>query len=319
MIAGVHAFLKRRGVVAIFILVGLAFSLSSFASAATALICGIAIAFLFGNPFKQLTQTYTPTILACSVAGLGAGLNLITIYQAGLQGLGLTALTISSTLLLGFFIGWLFKSDRDTTFLISVGTAICGGSAIAAVAPVLRARPQAISVAISTVFLLNALALLVFPVIGHFFGLSQHQFGLWSALAIHDTSSVVGAGLQYGTEALQTGVTVKLARTLWIIPLTIGFGLYFRHPGQGHVLRLPWFIAGFAVMAALVTWVPALHDAGHLIGQVAQRGLVLALFLIGLNLSPESLKNVGARPFLQGLLLWLIVSVTAFLLVRWVA
>jgi uncharacterized integral membrane protein (TIGR00698 family) len=204
------------------------------------------------------------------------------------------------------------KVERDAGLLISVGTAICGGSAIAAVAPVLHAKEHEISIALATVFLLNAVALVIFPPIGHAAGLGQEAFGLWSALAIHDTSSVVGAGLAYGPRALEVATTVKLARALWIVPLTLGIGWLVARRGKtssnAPPVKKPWFIAGFLVMAALATFAPALQAPGHLVATIARRMLVLTLFLIGAGLSREALRSVGLRPFMQGLVLWLLVG-----------
>ena len=214
--------------------------------------------------------------------------------------------------------------DREAGLLIAIGTAICGGSAIAAAAPVLRARPHQVSVALATVFLLNAAALVLFPPIGHWAGLGQGAFGLWAALAIHDTSSVVGAGMAYGPKALAVATTVKLARALWIVPLTLGLGWLVAlrrrqadpEAGAGAPVKKPWFIGGFLAMAAVVTWIPALHGAGHLVAAAAHRLLVLALFLIGAGLSRQALRDVGARPFVQGLLLWLTVASLGLAAVR---
>ena len=266
---------------------GIAYSLSPWASAATALVLGVIIAFISGNPFSDRTKIYSQKLLAYSIVGLGAGMNLITVGKVGLSGLGITIISITATLLLGVAIGKLAKSDRETSILISVGTAICGGSAIAAIAPVIKAKPYSITVAMGTVFLLNALALIVFPEIGHLLDLNQKQFGLWSALAIHDTSSVVGAGLQYGTEALQIGTAVKLARALWIVPLTIGFGFLYHDVEAEHGGRAkkPWFILGFLLMAALVTWAPQMQGVGHLVENISRKCLVVTLFLIGSNLT----------------------------------
>jgi len=246
------------------------------------------------------------------VVGLGADMNLRAVARAGLHGLGYTTLSITLVLALGWWLARLLKVERDAGLLISVGTAICGGSAIAAVAPVLRAREHEISVALATVFLLNAAALVLFPPLGHLAHLDQEPFGLWAALAIHDTSSVVGAGLAYGPRALEVATTVKLARALWIVPLTLLLGWWVARRDAAAVdappVKQPWFIAGFLAMAALVTFVPALHAPGHLVAAAARRALVLTLFLIGAGLSREALRTVGFRPFLQGLLLWLIVG-----------
>jgi uncharacterized integral membrane protein (TIGR00698 family) len=229
----------------------------------------------------------------------------------GLQGIGYTVVGISTTLLLGYLVGKILKTESDTSVLISVGTAICGGSAIAAVAPVIRAKHQSVSVALGTIFILNAVALFVFPPLGHFFSLSEHQFGLWSALAIHDTSSVVGASMQYGAEALQTGTTVKLARALWIVPVAFVIGLIYakKNKEAGAAKgKKPWFILGFLIAAALVTFIPELQAAGHIVESIAKRCLVVTLFLIGSSLTRETLKSVGPKPFFQGVLVWLTVA-----------
>jgi uncharacterized integral membrane protein (TIGR00698 family) len=273
---------------------------------------GALLALTVGNPAQRLTHTWTHRLLPLAVVGLGANMNLRAVAKAGLHGLGYTAISIVLVLALGWGLARLLKVERDAGLLISVGTAICGGSAIAAAAPVLRAKEHEISVALATVFLLNAVALVIFPPIGHAAGLSQDAFGLWSALAIHDTSSVVGAGLAYGPRALEVATTVKLARALWIVPLTLGLGwLVARREGaspDAPPVKKPWFIAGFLAMAALVTFVPGLHGPGHLVAVAARRVLVLTLFLIGAGLSREALRKVGLRPFLQGLVLWLLVG-----------
>ncbi|TAL31821.1 MAG: putative sulfate exporter family transporter [Alphaproteobacteria bacterium] len=278
---------------------------------AAALVAGIVLAVSLGNPYIEKTSKMTRALLGGSVMGLGAGMNLETVAKAGVQGLGYTLISITATLGLGLVIGKILKSERDTSILISVGTAICGGSAIAAIAPVMRAKPHSMSVALGAVFLLNAVALLIFPGIGRIFDLSEVQFGLWSALAIHDTSSVVGATLQYGPDALQVGTTVKLARALWIVPLAFGASHFFaRSAAQDKKIRTqkPWFILGFVIVAAIVTWIPALQGIGQVIEAVAKRTLVLTLFLIGSSLTAASLKAVGVRPLLQGLMLWLVVA-----------
>lgn len=297
---------------------GLAYALSPWGNAAVALVLGVIMALVIGNPFAKITKNLSQELLAWSIVGLGAGMNLISVGHAGLSGLGITVASITVSLLLGVMIGKLVKSDQETSLLISVGTAICGGSAIAAIAPVMKAKPQAITVALGTVFLLNALALFIFPGVGHYFNLSQQQFGMWGALAIHDTSSVVGAGLQYGPEALHTGITIKLARALWIVPLTLGFGFFYRSaPSENSTpIKKPWFILGFLLMAALVTWIPALQETGHVIEVIARKGLITTLFLIGANLTMETLKTVGIRPLIQGVVLWLIVSSVSLCLIK---
>jgi uncharacterized integral membrane protein (TIGR00698 family) len=294
------------------------FAISPWSSSALALFLGVLIALIFGNPIKVVTIKVSQKLLMYSVVGLGAGMNLLTVAAVGAHGIGWTALTIFGTLLLGWLLARIFKTDHETGWLISFGTAICGGSAIAALAPVLRAKPHAITVSLGVVFLLNSVALLIFPTIGHFLNFSQEQFGLWSALAIHDTSSVVGAGLQYGPIALQIGTTVKLARALWIVPLTFLFGWWMAKAQKGESgakAKKPWFILGFVLCAAVVTWVPQLHQFGLIVEAIARKGLVLTLFFIGANLTWDSLKQVGARPLLQGFSLWVIVAtVTACLI-----
>lgn len=291
---------------------GALLALAPFTPAAAALVGGAVLALTAGNPVQGLTRTWTHRLLPLAVVGLGADMNLRAVAKAGLHGLGYTAAGLALVLALGLWLARALKVDREAGLLISVGTAICGGSAIAAVAPVIRAREQAISVALATVFLLNAAALVLFPPLGHAAALGQDAFGLWSALAIHDTSSVVGAGLAYGPRALEVATTVKLARALWIVPLALGIGWFMarREPARADAppVKKPWFIAGFLAMAALVSFVPMLHAPGQALAFGARRVLVLTLFLIGAGLSRETLRSVGLRPFLQGLLLWLIVG-----------
>lgn len=280
-------------------------------SSAEALLLGAFIALAFGNPYQAQCRKITHHLLSLSIIGLGAGMDLHAIGKAGLHGIWITATSILAVLGTGYLLGRLLGVARDTSALISVGTAICGGSAIAAAAPVIRAKPHDVSVALGVVFLLNSLALVIFPAIGHMFQLTQEQFGLWSALAIHDTSSVVGATVQYGEKAMEVGTTVKLTRALWIVPVTFMLGMLLKAPheeGQPVKARKPWFILGFLAMAALVTWVPALQETGALISTIAKRSLVVALFLIGASLTRETLKAVGAKPLVQGVVLWLITS-----------
>lgn len=284
--------------------------LTPWMSSALALLSGIAIAIVLGNPYADFTRRYTPKLLTWSVMGLGAGMNLLVVVKVGIQGFAYTIIGISLTLFLGHWISKWLGVEKVTAVLVSVGTAICGGSAIAAVAPTLRAPPQAISVALGTVFLLNALALLLFPMIGHWFDLTEVQFGLWAALAIHDTSSVVGASMQYGREALQIGTTVKLARALWIVPLALTSGWIFARKSNPTTTKhkLPLFILGFIIMAAVVTFIPELQAIGHRIEIIAKRTLVLTLFFIGANLTLSSLKSVGIKPLVLGILLWMLVA-----------
>ncbi len=281
-------------------------------SAATALLLGVAIALLFGNCYAAHTPKITKKLLSLSVIGLGAGMNLLVVMQVGAKGIGYTAVSIFLTLSLGILLGRLLKAEKEAALLVAVGTAICGGSAIAAVAPVVNAKNHNISVSLGVVFLLNALALFIFPNVGHYMNLSQSQFGLWSALAIHDTSSVVGAGSIYGKEALEIATTVKLARALWIVPLVILIqAVQNRKQTSGESKakpKYPWFILGFLGMSALVTWVPMFTAEGAVVASVARKMLVVTLFLIGTNMTRDTLKAVGLKPLVHGMLLWVIVA-----------
>lgn len=293
----------------IFFPLGFCFALTPWASSGGALVLGVIIVLLFGNPYIERTKTLPNKLLQIAVVGLGAGMNLAIIGKVGLSGIGHTLVGIIVALLLGYLIGKWLKTERDTSLLISVGTAICGGSAIAAVSPVIKAKHHDVSVALGTVFMLNALALFLFPWIGHQLSLSQTQFGLWSALAIHDTSSVVGATLQFGPEALRVGATVKLARALWIMPVAFLVGYLRRHElVENQKTKRPWFILGFLIAATLVTFIPALQPSGKVVELVAKRLMVLTLFLIGTGLNRSAIKSVGPRPFIQGILLWVIIG-----------
>jgi uncharacterized integral membrane protein (TIGR00698 family) len=282
---------------------------------ALALFAGVVLAVTIGNPHGSFTRPAVKKLLPTAVVGLGAGMNLIAVAQAGLRGFAYTVVSISASIALGYVVARWLRVSGATGTLITVGTAICGGSAIAAAAPVLRAEDHETSASLATVFVLNGIALLIFPPLGHLVGLGQEQFGTWAALAIHDTSSVVGAGLQYGARALEVGTTIKLARALWIVPVT--FALGFVHArgkgGAGKPAAKPWFIAGFLAMAAVVTYVPGLTVAGGIVAAVARRLLVVTLFLIGANLSRESLRKIGLRPLVHGVLLWVIVGTSTLL------
>jgi uncharacterized integral membrane protein (TIGR00698 family) len=288
-----------------------------------ALLAGIVLALAFGNPHAARTRRLTPHLLALSVVGLGAGMNLVQVARVGLAGFLYTMIGIAGTLALGVWLGRRMRVSDDTATLIAVGTAICGGSAIAAAAPVIRARSESTSVALATVFVLNAAALLIFPVVGRALDLSQPAFGLWAALAIHDTSSVVAAAAGYGHQAEIIATTTKLARALWIVPVTLVVqALAAWHRGEVETLgapkaRRPWFILGFLAAAALVTFVPVLAAPGAWLAAAARRSLVLTLFLLGTGISRDALHRIGARPLVQGVVLWLVVaSVTLLLIAR---
>ena len=297
----------------ILLFIGAALCLAPMVSAATGLLLGAALGLTVGNPYPLLTRKLTHKLLVLSVVGLGAAMDLRVVARVGAHGAGYTLAGIAVCLSLGALLTRALRVESRLGLLLSVGTAICGGSAIAAVAPTIRAREHEISVALAVVFLLNGVALLLFPAVGHRFGLSQDQFGLWAALAVHDTSSVVGAGLAYGPRALEVATTVKLARALWIIPVALATGALYARRSQGDASTRsaaprPWFIAGFVAMAALGTFVPALRPAGHHVSAVARQLMVLTLFLIGAGLSRPALREVGVRPLVQGALLWLIMA-----------
>ncbi len=295
-----------------FILLAL-FCLTPWSNSATALLAGVVFACTLGNPFKDFTKTHTSTLLQYSVIGLGAGMNLKVVGVVGVHGIGYTLTGIFFTGLIGYALAKLLKTPFILSTLISVGTAICGGSAIAATGPILKADSEEMSVSLGVVFILNAAALFIFPPVGHLLSLDQHQFGLWSALAIHDTSSVVGASMQYGAEALELATTVKLARALWIIPVSLGFALFMKSKTK---IKVPWFIFGFILMAAVMTWIPELHPVGEVISTIAKKLLVLTLFFIGSNLNLESIKKVGVKPLLLGFILWVIVGSSTLLAIK---
>jgi uncharacterized integral membrane protein (TIGR00698 family) len=282
-------------------------------SGAEALLLGVAVGLLNLNPWTTFTRPAATILLQVSVIGLGAAMNLAVIWGVGIGSIGYTIAGIAFTFVLGFSLGRYAGLSRDLTVLLSSGTAICGGSAIAAVAGVLRPKQEETTIALATVFLLNAVALITFPLAGHALGLGQHAFGLWAALAIHDTSSVVAAGASFGEQALKVATTVKLTRALWIAPLALAIGWKLAprgdasHPRTTRVTGM-WFIVGFAAMAALVTWIPTLRETGAMLAAIARRLLVVTLFLIGSNLSRGALTIVGWRPLAVGTILWLGVS-----------
>ncbi|MGH7783923.1 MAG: YeiH family protein [Candidatus Binatia bacterium] len=296
---------------AVFILLIL-FLLSPYGSPPVALALGLVLAFSIGNPFQQLSGKPTRYLLQASVVLLGFGMNLSAVYTAGKDGILFTIVTIFGTLALGYLVGRILKIDAKISSLISSGTAICGGSAIAAVAPAIDAGAEEMSVSLGTVFVLNSIALFLFPAIGHTLSLTQNQFGVWAAIAIHDTSSVVGAAQTYGAQALAIATTVKLARAMWIAPVAFIFAYVYRDKdgGKKAKLAIPWFIL-FFILATVVrtyapSWVqPSIFDS---LVNLAKAGMNLTLFLIGVSLSLKTLKAVGIRPLLQGLILWLVIS-----------
>jgi uncharacterized integral membrane protein (TIGR00698 family) len=280
-----------------------------------ALALGLILAFTVGNPFPAESKKTTKYLLQASVVLLGFGMNLTAVIKAGRDGVLFTVATIFGTLLLGFLIGKLFKINEKISALISSGTAICGGSAIAAVAPAINADSDEISVSLGTIFILNSVALFIFPVIGHALGLTENQFGVWAAIAIHDTSSVVGAAARYGDEALKIATTVKLARALWIAPIALVFAYLYRAKNSDKKTKVavPWFIFLFLLATVIRTYTPpevppSLFES---IVNLAKAGLTVTLFLIGASLSRETLRKVGAKPLVLGIILWFMISVVS--------
>lgn len=275
-----------------------------------ALFLGLVFALVCGQAYPKFNKKGSKYLLQYSVVGLGFGMNLHAALASGKEGMMFTIFSVVGTMIIGMLVGRkLFKVDRDTSYLISSGTAICGGSAIAAVGPVIKAKDSSMSVALATVFILNAIALFLFPVLGHIIGLDQQQFGTWAAIAIHDTSSVVGAGAAYGEEALKVATTIKLTRALWIIPLALFTSLIFR--GSEKKITVPWFIFYFIIAIILNTYVlDSVPQFGQVVSGLARKGLILSMFFIGASLSRDVLKQVGVKPLLQGITLWVVISVT---------
>jgi uncharacterized integral membrane protein (TIGR00698 family) len=288
-------------------------SASSFVSPPVALAMGLVFGLTFTHPYGREAKKYSKLLLQASVVGLGFGMNLHQVVQAGRSGFVYTMLGISFALLAGMGLGTLLGVQRVPAFLISTGTAICGGSAIAAVGPITQASDEEMAVALGTVFVLNSVALLIFPAIGTALKLTQSQFGLWAALAIHDTSSVVGAAAKYGAEALAVATTVKLARALWIVPLSVGTAVVRDTKAK---IQWPWFIGLFCLAAVCNTYLPAGAHAYSVAVKVAKIGLTATLFLIGSGISVATIKRVGHRPLLQGILLWLLVLAGSLWLIR---
>lgn len=287
----------------------LIFCLFPIISPPVALLIGFAIAQFIGHPFLELNHKATSLLLKLSVVGLGFGMNVQSAVQAGKEGITFTVASIIGTLLTGILIGRFFKIEKKTSYLITCGTAICGGSAIAAISPLINANEKQISVALGTVFILNSIALFLFPFIGHQLHLSQMQFGIWSAIAIHDTSSVVGAANKFGAEALQVATTVKLARALWIIPVALITSFFFKTGKEK--IKFPYFILLFILAMVINTFFPVIHPLSDLMVAGAKKGLTVTLFLIGAGLSMSVIKNVGIKPLLQGIILWIGISIAA--------
>ena len=292
--------------------VALILAASGLVSPPIALLGGLIYGFTVAHPFHVESKRLTKFLLQASVVALGFGMNLHQVLQAGRSGFLYTAASITAAMLLGLGLGYLIHVGKKSAFLISAGTAICGGSAIAAVGPIANASEEEMAVSLGAVFILNSVALFLFPVIGYAFHLTQSQFGLWAALAIHDTSSVVGATAKYGATALAVGTTIKLARALWIVPLSLLTAVTLKSKAR---IQWPWFILLFCLAALLNTLLPAFAPTFGILSHLGKIGLTVTLFLIGTGLNKKTLKDVGPRPLLQGLALWVIVGTGTLVLI----
>ena len=302
------------------LLAGYVPGLSTFSTWVTppvALFLGLAFALLCGQAYPKFNKKVSKKLLQYSVVGLGFGMNLQASLASGKEGMMFTIISVIGTMLIGMFIGVkILKVNRDTSYLISSGTAICGGSAIAAVGPVIKAKDSDMSVALATVFVLNAIALFIFPTFGQWLGLSQQEFGTWAAIAIHDTSSVVGAGAAYGEEALQVATTIKLTRALWIIPLALATSFIFK--GKDRKISIPWFILWFILAMLINTYIlDSVPEVGKTISGLARKGLIITMFFIGASLSTDVLKAVGVKPLIQGIVLWVVISIGSLTYILW--
>ncbi len=283
------------------------FIASAFVSPAIALFAGIVFALTAKNPYPKYTKKISKYLLQVAVVGLGFGMNLHKSLETGREGMLFTIVSVTGVLIIGYFIGKWLKLTPRLTHLISSGTAICGGSAIAAVAPIVDADDNETSMSLAVIFTLNAIALFIFPSIGHLLGLTQEQFGMWAAIAIHDTSSVVGAGAAYGSEALVVATTVKLTRALWIIPLSFASMFLFRKKGKNKI-SIPWFIFLFVMAMVINTYIDIPQVVLNVIDITSHKFLSITLFLIGGSLSIQAIKAVGVKPVLLGVILWIVIS-----------
>jgi uncharacterized integral membrane protein (TIGR00698 family) len=294
--------------------VGLIVAASGLISPPLALLAGLIYGLSFVHPYHLDAKKLSTFLLQASVVGLGFGMNLQEVVRAGRNGFLYTAFSIVFAMLLGLAIGWLLKVPNIQSLLISAGTAICGGSAIAAVGPVVDAGDEEMAVSLGTVFVLNSVALFLFPAVGYALHLTQNQFGLWSALAIHDTSSVVGATAKYGAQALTVGTTIKLARALWIVPVALAASLLRKSKAK---IKWPWFILLFCLAAVANSYLPMFNEVYPKLSALGKTGLTVTLYLIGTGISRSTLKEVGVRPLLQGVVLWAIVAAVSLALIHY--
>ena len=289
------------------------FCVSPFASSPVALALGIAFTIIIGNPYEQKVHKYIHLLLQISIVGLGFGLQLDEALKAGREGITLTIMSITTVMVLGYFLGKFLKIERPLSYLISVGTAICGGSAIAAVTPIIKPTTKQMSLALAIVFTLNSVALFIYPAIGHLLNMTQEQFGLWCAIGIHDTSSVVRAANKYGDIALKVATTVKLSRALWIIPMSLLTMVLFKT--KGAKIKIPWFIGYFIIAILLHTYFPIFEGFSHIATTAAKSGLNLTLFFIGSTISIATLKTISWKPLFLAIVLWVIISVGSLLMI----
>ncbi|MEI8271631.1 MAG: putative sulfate exporter family transporter [Paludibacter sp.] len=280
--------------------------LTPYVTAPLALFLGLLFALTLGSPFPKFNKKASKYLLQISVVGLGFGMNLLDSVKAGSDGMLFTLFSVVSVMIIGILVGKWLNIGKVPSYLIASGTAICGGSAIAAVGPIAKANESEMSVSLATIFVLNAVALFLFPVLGHWLNLTQHQFGLWAAIAIHDTSSVVGAGATFGEEALKVATTVKLTRALWIIPLSVFTSFYFK--SKGDKITIPWFILFFILAMVLNTYLNIPKAISHDIVSVSRQSLTLTLFFIGGGLSRSTIKSVGIKPLVLGVTLWFFIA-----------
>lgn len=282
-------------------------------SAPIALLLGLIFAFIFPNPYPKFNKKTSKYLLQVSVVCLGFNMNLHESLRSGSEGMLFTVVSVIGVMVFGVMVGYWMHINRKTAYLISSGTAICGGSAIAAVGPVLKANENEMAVSLGVIFILNSIALFIFPPLGHLLDMSQEQFGTWAAIAIHDTSSVVGAGESYGESALQIATLIKLTRALWIIPLAIATMFIFRD--KSSKISVPWFIFIFILAMVVNTYVALPEAFVSVMVWIARRGMVLTLFLIGASLSLASIKSVGVKPLLQAVILWIVISMSSLAVV----
>lgn len=288
-----------------------------------ALFMGLVFAFIFGIPYPKFNKKLSKYLLQASVVGLGFGMNLIHSLQSGAEGMLFTVISVVGVMVIGVFVGRWMNINRKTSYLISSGTAICGGSAIAAVGGVLKANENEMAVSLGVIFILNAIALFIFPWLGHMFDLSQTQFGTWAAIAIHDTSSVVGAGEAYGQEACELATLIKCTRALWIIPLALFTMWFFRKDPQGEgsgKISIPWFILLFVLAMVINTYtpdsmMPVMGEVYRMLVIIAKQALIMVLFAIGASLSIKVIRQVGVRPLVQAILLWIVIGVGSLIAV----